>query len=64
MPINQMTKNKDRPHSYVFAQVGRGIIWESALLVRKPDPTRRARLRWGHGTGDQMIVPSQAPDRR
>jgi len=34
MPINQMTKNKDRPHSYVFAQVGRGIIWESALHGR------------------------------
>ncbi len=31
MPINQMTKNKDPPHSYAFAQVGCGIILESAL---------------------------------
>ena len=31
MPLNQMTRNKDRPHSCAFAQVGRGIILESAL---------------------------------
>jgi len=31
MPLNQMTRNKDRPHSYAFAQVERGIILESAL---------------------------------
>ena len=31
MPINQMTKNKDRPYSYAFVQVGCGIILESAL---------------------------------
>jgi hypothetical protein len=37
MPINQMIKNKDRPHSYAFAQVGCGIILESALCLRKFD---------------------------
>lgn len=33
MPINQMTKNKGRPHSYALAQVGCGIILESVLCL-------------------------------
>ena len=38
MPTNQMTKNKGRPHSCATAQLGRGIIRESALPLRKFDP--------------------------
>jgi hypothetical protein len=43
MPPNQMTRNKDRPHSYAFTQVGRGIILESALPLREFNPPVRGR---------------------
>jgi hypothetical protein len=43
MPPNQMTRNKDRPHSYAFTQVGRGLILESALPLREFDPPVRGR---------------------